>query len=60
MTKSEELKRLEAAMASDKELGKKFYETVDRIATENDQQSDGELFAKGGSGARLQHHCGGL
>ena len=46
MTKSEELKRLEAAMASDKELGKKFYETVDRIATENDQQSDGELFAK--------------
>ena len=45
MTKSEEMKRLEADMASDKELGKKFYETVDRIATENDQQSDGELFA---------------
>ena len=46
MSKSEEMKRLEADMASDKELGKKFYETVDRIATENDQQSDGELFAK--------------
>lgn len=45
MTKSEEMNRLEAAMASDKELYKKFYETVDRIATENDPQSDGELFA---------------
>ena len=51
MTKSEEMKRLEADMASDKELGKKFYETVDRIATENDQQSDGELFARQRSSA---------
>ena len=46
MTKSEEMKRLEADMASDKELGKRFYGAVDRIATENKLQSDGELFAK--------------
>ena len=45
MTKPEEMKRLEADMASDKELYRKFYETADRIATENDPQSDGELFA---------------
>ena len=45
MSESEELKRLEADMASDKELEKKFYETVDRIATESKPQSDGELFA---------------
>lgn len=46
MTKSEEMKRFEADMASDKELGKKLYEVVDRIAAENKVQSDGELFAK--------------
>ena len=46
MTKSEEIKRLEADMASDKELGKKFYEAVDRIAAESKPQSDSELFAK--------------
>ena len=45
MTKSEEMKRLEADMASDKELVKRFYGAVDRIATENKLQSDGELFA---------------
>ena len=46
MTKTEEMKRLEAAMASDKELREKFSKTVDRIATEKTVQSDGDLFAK--------------
>ena len=46
MSKSEEMKRLEADMASDKELREKFNKTVDRIATEKTAQSDGELFAK--------------
>ena len=46
MTKSEEIKRLEADMASDKELYEKFNKTVDRIAGEKTAQSDGELFAK--------------
>ena len=46
MTKSEEMKRLEADMASDKELYEKFNKTVDRIAGEKTAQSDGELFAK--------------
>ena len=45
MTKSEEMKRFEADMASDKELYEKFYKTVDRIAGEKTAQSDGELFA---------------
>ena len=43
MTKSEEMKRLEYDMASDKELRKKFCKTVDRIAGEKTVQSDGEL-----------------
>ena len=46
MTKSEEMKRLEADMASDTELREKFNKTVDRIAGEKTAQSDGELFAK--------------
>ncbi len=46
MTKTEEMKRLEADMASDKELYEKFNKTVDRIAGEKTAQSDGELFAK--------------
>ena len=46
MTKSEEMKRFEADMASDKELYEKFCRTVDRIAGEKNVQSDGELFAK--------------
>ena len=46
MTISEEMKRLEADMASDKELNEKFCRTVDRIAGEKTAQSDGELFAK--------------
>lgn len=46
MTKSEEMKRLEADMASDKELREKFNKTVDRLAGEKTAQSDGELFAK--------------
>ena len=46
MTKTEEMKRLEADMASDKELREKFSKTVDRIAGEKTAQSDGELFAK--------------
>ncbi len=49
MTKSEEMKRFEADMASDKELREKFYKTVDRIAGEKTAQSDGELFAKAAS-----------
>ena len=40
------MKRLEADMASDKELNEKFNKTVDRIAGEKTAQSDGELFAK--------------
>ena len=46
MQKSEEMKRLEADMASDKELNEKFYKTVDSTAGEKTAQSDGELFAK--------------
>ncbi len=46
MQKSEEMKRLEADMASDKELREKFNKTVDRLAGEKTAQSDGELFAK--------------
>ena len=46
MTKTEEMKRLEADMASDKELYEMFNKTVDRIAGEKTVQSDGELFAK--------------
>ena len=46
MTKSEEMKKFEAAVASDKELNEKFYKTVDRIAGEKTAQSDGNLFAK--------------
>ena len=46
MSKSEEMKRLEADMASDKELYEKFNKTVDRLAGEKTAQSDGELFAK--------------
>ncbi len=46
MQKSEEIKRLEADMASNKELNEKFNKTVDRIAGEKTAQSDGELFAK--------------
>jgi hypothetical protein len=46
MTKSEEMKKFEAAVASDKELNEKFYKTVDRIAGEKTAQSDGEIFAK--------------
>ena len=46
MSKSEEMKRLEAAMASDKELREKFSKTVDRIAGEKTVQNDGDLFAK--------------
>ncbi len=49
MQKSEEMKRLEADMASDKELYEKFNKTVDRIAGEKTAQSDGELFAKAAS-----------
>ena len=46
MTKTEEMKRLEADMASDKELNEKFYKNVDSTAGEKTAQSDGELFAK--------------
>ncbi len=46
MTKTEEMKRLEADMASDKKLYEKFNKTVDRIAGEKTAQSDGDLFAK--------------
>lgn len=46
MTKPEEMKRLEADLASDKDLKEKFEKTVDRIAGEGKVQSDGELFAK--------------
>ena len=46
MATSEELKRLDADLASDKELKKKFYETIDRIANDSKPESDGELFAK--------------
>ena len=46
MNVSEEMKRFEADMGSDKELREKFYKTVDRIAGEKTAQSNGELFAK--------------
>ena len=46
MATSEELKRLDADLASDKELKKKYYETIDRIANDSKPESDGELFAK--------------
>ena len=43
---SEEMKRLEEAMASDKELKEKFYRTVDRIAGEGAAETDSGLFSK--------------
>ena len=46
MQKSEGMKRLEADMASDKELREKFSKTIDRLAGEKTAQNDGELFAK--------------
>ena len=46
MTKSEEMKRLEADLASDRELKEKFEKTVDRIATEGKPESDAVLFAQ--------------
>ena len=43
---SEEMKRLEEAMASDKELKEKFYRIVDRIAGEGAAETDSGLFSK--------------
>ena len=46
MKKSEEMKRLEEAMASDKELKEKLYRIVDRIAGEGAAETDSGLFSK--------------